>query len=419
MAERGRPSSGGDTWIARTADVDSGVSAVGIVVLLAGSWVVTYALGGSQTVGPQLFHVPVVLAAARFGARSALLTSLAAGILCGPLMPLDVVAGEAQPLANWAARLVLFVLIGQIVAALQSRSLATARQHLTDQAVRRRHIQALADGAIQPLFQPIVDLDTGAVRGVEALARWHHPDGTVVPPAEFIPDAERIGTIVDIDAAILAASCRALAAWIRDLDLPDDFHVAVNLSACDLDDGSIARRVASHLADHDLAPHRLVLELTETSLASDKQAAIACLERLSDLGVGIALDDFGVGNSSLGSLPEMPINRFKVDRSFTRAVTSGTREAALVAGVIRLAESLSLDAPIVEGIETPEQLAALRDAGAQWGQGSCSATRCRGRRSPSCSAAGASTSPTSNHDRRQFASAIAPLRSVANEIQAR
>src|SRR5690606_5908423 len=145
VAERGGPSGGGDTWIARTAEVDAAVSAIAVVVLLAGSWVATYALGGSQTVGPQLFHVPVVLAAARFGARPALLTSLAAGILCGPLMPLDVDASEAQPLANWSARLVLFVLIGQIVAALQSRSLATARQHLLDQAVRRRHSQAIAE----------------------------------------------------------------------------------------------------------------------------------------------------------------------------------------------------------------------------------------------------------------------------------
>lgn len=369
MAERGGPSGGGDTWIARTAEVDAAVSAIAVVVLLAGSWVATYALGGSQTVGPQLFHVPVVLAAARFGARPALLTSLAAGILCGPLMPLDVDASEAQPLANWSARLVLFVLIGQIVAALQSRSLATARQHLLDQAVRRRHSQAIAEGAIVPMFQPIVDLTSGEVCGVEALARWQQSDGSMVPPIEFIPDAERIGTIVDIDDAILAASCRELATWVREHDLSEEFHVAVNLSARDLDDGSIISRVAAHLADHGLDSKRLVLELTETSLATDAGAAIDCLVRLRDLGVGIALDDFGVGNSSLGSLPQLPIDRFKVDQSFTRAVTTGDREAALVAGVIRLAESLSLDAPIVEGIETREQMAALRTIGAQCGQG--------------------------------------------------
>lgn len=369
VAERRGWAGRGDTWIARTAEVDRVVSAVGIVVLLAGSWVASHALGGSQTVGPQLFHVPVVLAAARFGARPALLTSVVAGILCGPLLALDVAAGEAQPVANWMARLLLFVVIGQIVAALQRRSVATAREHLTDQAIRRRHVQALAEGSIQPLFQPIVDLATGEVVGAEALARWRQADGTVVPPDEFIPDAERIGTIIEIDDAILAAACRELSGWIQALDVADDFHVSVNLSACDLDDGTLADRVAAHLEGNGLDPSRLVLELTETSLASDPGAAIKCLAGLRDLGVGVALDDFGVGNSSLGSLPQIPIDRYKVDRSFTVDVTSGAREAAFVASVIRLAEALALDAPIIEGIETAEQMAALRGLGARWGQG--------------------------------------------------
>jgi EAL domain-containing protein (putative c-di-GMP-specific phosphodiesterase class I) len=143
----------------------------------------------------------------------------------------------------------------------------------------------------------------------------------------------------------------------------------VNLSARDLDDPSLVERVAAHLDDAGLEPRRLVLELTETSLASDADAAAKKLAALRELGVGISLDDFGVGQSSLGSLGQFPIDRFKIDRSFTVEITTGPREATFVGSVIRLAEALALDDPVIEGIETTEQIDALMAAGARWGQG--------------------------------------------------
>jgi diguanylate cyclase len=367
--EPGGLSRGGDELITRAADVDAAVSVGVIGSLLAGSWVATYALDGSQSVGPQLFHVPVILGAARFGHMGGLVTAIAAGILCGPLMPLDVSAELDQSPGNWVARLLLFVIVGQIVAALQSRSVVVARRRLSGTAIRRRHTDLLAAGRFVPVFQPVVELATGRIAGVEALARLRDDDGALVAPAAFIPDAERTGTVVDIDDAILGATCRQLAAWVHDGVVDDDFRIAVNLSACDLDDPTLVERIAGHLGDAGIEPHRLVLELTETSLASDSEGAVKKLVALRELGVGIALDDFGVGQSSLGSLGQFPIDRFKIDRTFTVEVTTGPREATFVGTVIRLAEALALDDPIAEGVETAEQHVALIAAGARWGQG--------------------------------------------------
>jgi diguanylate cyclase len=367
--EPGGRSHGGDEIIARAAEFDAPVSVGVVTTLLAGSWVGTYALGGSQSVGPQLFHVPVILAAVRFGHVGGLISAVVAGLLCGPFMPLDVDAGTEQSFGNWFARLALFVLVGQVVAAFQSRSLVTARRRLSDQAVRRAHAEALAEGRFRPVFQPIVELSTGRIVGVEALARLEMAHGVEALPAAFIPDAERTGTIVDIDDAIMRAACRQLGEWVDEGRVDDDFHVAVNLSARDLDDPSLVERVAAHLDDARLEPRRLVLELTETSLASDSDAAAKKLAALRELGVGIALDDFGVGQSSLGSLGQFPIDRFKIDRSFTVEITTGPREATFVGSVIRLAEALALDDPVIEGIETTEQVDALMAAGARWGQG--------------------------------------------------
>lgn len=369
MNEHGGGPSGGDRVIARVADVDSGVSLAGIAALLAGSWVGTYALDGTQSVGPQLFHIPVIVAAVRFGHLGGLVCGVVAGVLCGPLMPLDVDAGVDQSFGNWFARLLLFVVIGQIVAAFQSRSLVTARRRLIDQRVRRRVAEDVAAGRFVPVFQPIVELSGGRIVGVEALARRRRDDDTLDLPAAFIPDAERTGCVVDIDDVILAASCRQLADWVRTGSVDDRFHVAVNLSASDLDDPTLVDRVRAHLAAAEIDPARLVLELTETSLASDASAAVKKLIALREVGVGIALDDFGVGQSSLGSLGNFPIDRFKIDRSFTIEVTSGLREATFVKSVINLAEALALEDPIAEGIETDEQLDALVAAGARWGQG--------------------------------------------------
>ena len=369
MDEPGGRSRGGDHLITRAAEADPAIMVGAVGVLLGGSWAATYALGGSQSVGPQLFHVPVILAAARFSYVGGLVSGVLAGILCGPLMPLDVTDDLDQSFASWFVRLVLFVLIGEMVAALQSRSLATARRRLDDAAVRRQHAEALAAGLFTPVYQPIVELATGRVVGVEALARLGNGAGAVVLPAEFIPDAERTGSVVDIDDAILGAACRQLAKWDADGTVAEDFHLAVNLSACGLDDPTLVERVAGHLDAAGIAPHRLVLELTETSLASDSELAMKKLVALRELGVGIALDDFGVGQSSLSSLGQFPIDRFKIDRTFTVEVTTGPREATFVGTVIRLAEALALDDPIAEGVETAEQHVALIAAGARWGQG--------------------------------------------------
>jgi EAL domain-containing protein (putative c-di-GMP-specific phosphodiesterase class I) len=205
-------------------------------------------------------------------------------------------------------------------------------------------------------YQPIVDLASGDATGVEALVRWTL-DGEAVPPSEFIPLAEATGLITELGAWVLERACADVA--------PLPLRVSVNVSAVQLRAAGFTGQVADVLARTGLAPDRLTLELTESVVVDDVAAVSEVFTALRTLGVRIAVDDFGTGFSSLASLAELPVDALKLDRSFIAAM--GEREA-LVAGVISLADRLGL--PIVaEGIETAEQLAALRRLGCGYGQG--------------------------------------------------
>lgn len=230
---------------------------------------------------------------------------------------------------------------------------AVARRRLELRAALAR---AVRSQALELAYQPIVDLASGEPNGVEALVRWTL-DGEPVPPSEFIPLAEASGLIGELGAWVLERACADVA--------PLPLRVSVNVSAVQLRSAGFTAQVAGVLARTGLAPERLTLELTESVVVEDVAAVSEVFTALRTLGVRIAVDDFGTGFSSLASLAELPVDALKLDRSFIAAI--GDREA-LVAGVISLADRLGL--PIVaEGIETEDQLAALRRLGCGFGQG--------------------------------------------------
>jgi diguanylate cyclase (GGDEF)-like protein len=238
-------------------------------------------------------------------------------------------------------------------------------------SVRDRHdLTAALEGAIERHelvvhYQPIVDLHNGRVAGAEALVRWPRPDRGLVPPAEFIPLAEETGLVVELDRFVLRQACRQMAGWTAESG-PLLLHV--NLSAHHLLRSDLAANVAGALRDSGLPPECLALEITESVLMHDLEVAIVRLHELKQLGVHLAIDDFGTGYSSLAYLRQMPIDAVKIDKSFVDGVAGGAEESAVARAILALAATLHLDT-VAEGVEQPEQAAALAALGCHLAQG--------------------------------------------------
>ncbi len=211
------------------------------------------------------------------------------------------------------------------------------------------------------LYQPVVRAGDRATVGVEALVRWLDPTRGVVPPIEFVPDAERTGRIFSLGAWVLERACRDAAA------LPDSYEVSVNVSARQIR-SDLARVVFDALDRTQLSPSRLVLELTESMIMADPERSISLFGELTRHGVRIAIDDFGSGYSSLARLRDLTINRLKIDRLFVRGLASSPLDETIVEAVISLARSLGLDV-VAEGVETDEQAAILHAMGCDHLQG--------------------------------------------------
>jgi diguanylate cyclase (GGDEF)-like protein len=241
---------------------------------------------------------------------------------------------------------------------------------LLDSSRRQHHdaVQALRDaiesGAVGPWFQPVVALSTGEVVSAEALTRWVHPDGHVVPPAQFLPLALRTGLIGPLDFSVLRATARALTAG----PLADVPGCALNTSPQQVTSGLVVNEVRDVLAATGLAASRLTIEVTETTVLSDPRAASAHLRALRDMGVHVALDDFGTGFSSLSHLVELPIDVVKVDRSFVGRLLTDARTREICRAVVGLGTALGVSV-VAEGVETPEQRDALLDMGCPLAQG--------------------------------------------------
>jgi diguanylate cyclase (GGDEF)-like protein/PAS domain S-box-containing protein len=238
-----------------------------------------------------------------------------------------------------------------------------ARARLEQQLDVRR---ALTTGQFRMTYQPVIRLDTNKLAGAEALLRWAHPRRGFVLPGEFIPAAEETGLIESLGSWALAESIAEAAAWSR--VTPTRMGVSVNLSARQLASGRLPALIRTALELNALKPRDLCLEITESVLVEEPAEAEKMLKELADLGVRIAIDDFGTGYSSLAYLKRFPVDILKIDQSFVYGIEHEAENRAIVEAIIRMASSLDLRV-IAEGVETPEQLKAVRDLGCHYAQG--------------------------------------------------
>lgn len=225
---------------------------------------------------------------------------------------------------------------------------------------------ALRAGEFRLHYQPIVDLGSGRILGVEALLRWQAGDGSVVSPASFIPVAETSDLIIPISQWVLRTACNQFAGWRA--DSRDHLTVAINLSTRVFQQPDLVGEVSTALEEAQLPPECLDLEITESSAMQNVEYSATMLRRLKDLGVHISLDDFGTGYSSLSYLKRLPIDRIKIDKSFVQNVPNDDDDAAIVSAVIAMTHRLKRTA-IAEGVETREQLDFLRAESCDHGQG--------------------------------------------------
>jgi diguanylate cyclase (GGDEF)-like protein/PAS domain S-box-containing protein len=215
-------------------------------------------------------------------------------------------------------------------------------------------------------YQPKLNLGTGAIVGVEALIRWHHPELGLVPPTDFIPIAEESGLIVPIGRWVLAEVCHQAQAW-QDIGLAP-IRVGINISAVELRANDFVEFVGRILAATGLESRFLELELTETFLMQDSTSTSAVLHALKQIGLHLALDDFGTGYSSLNHLKRFPIDTLKIDRSFIHGIMTNSDDASIVGAVISMGRHLRMRV-VAEGVETRDQLVFLQDHECPFGQG--------------------------------------------------
>lgn len=228
--------------------------------------------------------------------------------------------------------------------------------------------RALERQEIVPYYQPVVDLDTGAVVGFEALARWLHPTRGLLLPDLFIPVAEETGLVGAIGEWMLAEACRQALEWQRKHPLWSKLGISVNVSGRQLSRGGIAADVERVLGTTGLDPGCLTLEITESALVHNLSAAAAVTQKLHEMSVGLHLDDFGTGYSSLAYLQSFPVQALKVDRSFVNRMDGAPQQFAIVKAIVSLAHNLGMDV-VAEGIETLAQVEALRALRCRRGQG--------------------------------------------------
>lgn len=345
-----------------------------LAVFLALGWAGGILLGGADRFAPHWFYGPILLGASAFGFRGAAAVAAAAGILAGPLLPADVAAGSAQPVTDWVSRLAWFLAVGQAMALVmgrrlhaerqlhQSRKTVTAlterlwQQHAEDGVRTRleaRVRRALRGDRLRIVFQPIVDLRDGRVRGVEALSRFDLEPRR--DPNLWFEEAGRVGLGVELEIL-------ALRTALRKADLPGGLFLSVNLSPA----GMCSPAFMDVLAEAE--PRALVVETTEHQAVDDYATMAAPLEALRASGGRLAVDDAGAGFASLRHILELGPELIKLDRELVRHVDDDPARRALATGLIAFAEELGASI-VAEGIQTEAELDALRALGVELGQG--------------------------------------------------
>jgi diguanylate cyclase (GGDEF)-like protein/PAS domain S-box-containing protein len=225
--------------------------------------------------------------------------------------------------------------------------------------------RALERNELRLVYQPIVSLSTGDTVGFEALVRWQHPERGLIAPDQFVPLAEETGLIIPLGHFVLREACRTAQSWWADRP---GLSISVNLSAREFGQAGLVDRIEGLLGEFRLRPSHLRIEITESLIMEDPEAAVARCGALRSLGVGIDIDDFGTGYSSLTYLRRFPVDALKIDRSFVGGMDGRTEDQEIVRAIVSLAAALGI-MTVAEGVETEEQLARLQELGCDLGQG--------------------------------------------------
>jgi EAL domain-containing protein (putative c-di-GMP-specific phosphodiesterase class I) len=253
-----------------------------------------------------------------------------------------------------------------------------ARYEMFDKAMHARAVsrlqlehdlrQAVEEKQFSIYYQPIVALETGRLSGFEALVRWNHPTRGLINPVDFIPAAEETGLIVPIGKWVLEEACAKVKQWQLESPSHRALSLSVNLSARQVAQHDILEQVTNALSQSKLNPHSLKLEITESVVMDNAEAATLIFKQLRAIGVQLSIDDFGTGYSSLSYLHRFPLNYLKIDRSFVSRMTSADDNSEIVRTIATLAHNLGMQV-IAEGIETNEQFEQLKALGCEYGQG--------------------------------------------------
>jgi len=227
---------------------------------------------------------------------------------------------------------------------------------------------AIERNEFELFYQPIIALDTASLTGFEALVRWNHPQRGLVPPNEFIPISESTGLIIPMTVQILHSACEQVVKWQKEVKSETPLSVAVNLSGKHFGHPALVEQITTVINETGISPSSLKLELTESAVMDNAEAAILMLKQIKETGVQISIDDFGTGYSSLSYLHRFPIDLLKVDRSFVSAMEENSENGEIVRTVIALAKALGLKV-VAEGIESIHQFHQLRILGCEYGQG--------------------------------------------------
>ncbi|MGE6387518.1 phosphodiesterase DibA [Pseudomonas sp. NPDC078416] len=279
------------------------------------------------------------------------------------IFPHDALTAE-QLLRNADAALSQAKYQGRESYAMYTAELTAHAQRRVELAAELR--QAVEENELRVFYQPIHNLNSRGIEGVEALVRWQHPVRGMVSPGEFIPIAEQSGLIADIDNWVLTQACRQMGEWLA--EGVDIAFVAVNVSSRLFGRGDLDRRVAKVLAETGLAPRFLELEVTESAIMDDPDQAIEQMHRLRDLGLKLSIDDFGTGYSSLLRLKRMPVQKLKIDQGFVAGLPDDDDDIAIVNAIIALARAMDMRV-LAEGIEQANQAGFLLKHNCELGQG--------------------------------------------------
>ena len=242
-----------------------------------------------------------------------------------------------------------------------------------DALIKRVQLEADMRGAIEQkefelFYQPIVDLRTEKIMGMEALVRWNHPEHGLIPPLDFIPVAEETNLIIPLGRWIMEEACRQTREWQTQYGYGEQLSITINISSVQFQEGMLLQTVKTALSKSGLPAQSLILEITESTMLMNTEATIVRLTELKSLGIRLAIDDFGTGYSSLSYLQRFPVDILKIDKSFVDKIAQGKEGAAVAKAIITMSDTLQLKT-IAEGIEFPGQSAELQNLGCELGQG--------------------------------------------------